>query len=152
MILLVGGAVVIGDLLPTAVLQVAQQQVNGREAADAVAVLHGGDLLVEAGSVALQDGVDERLVGLLESSATRCAHGEAIAESGTDVGQVYRGDGKDFEVLGFALQGLDNGRQACIFFWVTAVGDKVVEGAAQNGHHWPGCHARFLVNVMQPNR
>ena len=58
----VGRAVFVGHALPGGWAEVAQHQVEGREATDAVAIFDGGNAVVEAGRVAGHDRGHQRFI------------------------------------------------------------------------------------------
>ena len=130
MVLLVGGGVGVGDLEALGALQVAQQQVDGGEAAHFVAVFHGGKLVVKAGVVAANDGLDQIVIGLAQSGATAVVHHIVVAKGGTNVGKVYRGYDEHFFVGSGALQGGYGRSQQIILRRVVAIHDKMLERTA----------------------
>ena len=72
-----------------------------------VAVFDSGNLVVKAGVVAANDGLDQVVVSLAQGGAAGVVHGVVVAKGGADVGKVYRGDDEHFFVGGGVLQGVD---------------------------------------------
>ena len=111
MVLRVGRAVVVGDAVAAGDgFQVAQHEVDGGEAANAVAILNGRNLLVKIGGVAVEDGGHQVVVGCLEVGAALLVHDEVVAEVGTDVGKIDGGDDQSVLAFCFLSEGFDNGR------------------------------------------
>lgn len=110
-ILGVGGAVIVGDA--TAVghaIQCAQHKVNGGKAANAVAVLNGGNLVVKVFGVAAPDSGHQVVVGGFQVVAARRIHHKGVAKVWADMGEIDGGDKEQISALGFAAQGIDHGR------------------------------------------
>ena len=101
--MLVSSTVLVGDLLAGGGIEIAQEQVNGGKAANAVAVFDFSNLLVEFGRIPVQNGLYQLVIGLLQGRAARLVHNVIVVEGGANMGQVYGGDGEDVFACGFAL-------------------------------------------------
>lgn len=147
----VGRAMFVSNLDAPDPVQVAQHQVNGREATDSIAVVDGGNFVVEARVIALIDGGNERAVAGPQLLTTGGVHGERIAERGSNVGKVYGRDGEHVLAGRLLPESGDEAIEALVAGRVVAVADEVLEGAAKDGYHGGRIAVKFPVKIVEPD-